>query len=133
MTSKQEVDELRAVAERNLADAAVNGLSTDGKFSLAYDAARTLATVAVRCAGYRVRAGLGSHHNTFQALEAAMGKSVSNEADYFDACRQKRNDLSYDAAHVATETEADELLKKAKSFSKTVEDWISKNHPSLAR
>ena len=43
-TSKQELDDLRALVDRNLNDAALPKLSADGRFGMAYDAARTLAT-----------------------------------------------------------------------------------------
>jgi hypothetical protein len=67
------------------------------------------------------------------ALELALGKPVAKLASYFNACRKKRNIVDYDLAHVITETELRELLEKAAEFKELVEDWISKNHPQLAR
>jgi hypothetical protein len=61
----------------------------------------------------------------------AMGKSVDPFSDYFDRCRRKRNVIDYDDAHVATETEAKEILAKATEFAEMVEQWIAKTHPSL--
>jgi hypothetical protein len=37
-------------------------------------------------------------------------------ADYFDACRRKRNEIDYTGAAIATSTEADELVLHARSF-----------------
>lgn len=51
-------------------------------------------------------------------------------ADYFDLCRRKRNDIDYDAAEVVTETEAEEILAKAKEFQIVIEEWIADNHPN---
>ena len=56
--------EYRIIADsRNLQDAAPPGLSVDGKSSMAYNAARTLATVAVRAAGYRIKQTGGGHYS----------------------------------------------------------------------
>lgn len=98
---------------------------------MAYNAARTLATVAIRSAGYRIKQFGGAHYNTFLALPLAMGPSFDMLAAYFDNCRQSRNDLSYGAASVVSESDATELLEKTTEFRESVEDWLSKNHPTL--
>ena len=54
-------------------------------------------------------------------------------ADYFDACRRKRNEIDYTGAMIATATEADELLIHAKSFLEMVEVWIETSHPMMKR
>ena len=77
--AKSEIDQLRALAERNLADAALPGLSADGRFSMAYNAARTLVTIAIRACGYRVKQAGGMHRNTFLALPAAMALPATGE------------------------------------------------------
>ncbi len=61
-----------------------------------------------------------------------MGSSVSALATYFDICRRKRNQVDYDRANAATETEAAELLSKAEEFRDLVEKWILKHHPHYA-
>jgi hypothetical protein len=53
--------------------------------------------------------------------------------DYFDTCRRKRNVIDYDAAFVATDTEAEEVLRAAKAFLAFVEQWISSENPYLAK
>jgi len=131
-TSKQELDGLRAVAERDLKDASLPGLSEDRRFATAYNCVLQLATMAVACAGYRVTAKRGHHENTFVALELAMGPSVAKAAKYFNTCRRKRNMVDYNLANVVTETELNELLEKAVEFRATVEQWIAKHHPQLA-
>ena len=100
---------------------------------MAYNAARTLATIAIRASGYRIKQTGGAHYNTFLALPAAMGPAFDTLADYFDNCRKARNDLSYDAASVVSESDAMELLQKAQEFQQAVADWLGKNHPALTR
>lgn len=102
-------------------------LSADRRFATAYNAALQSAKMAIACAGYRV-AGPGHHATTFEAVEIAMGPSVSGLVTYFDMCRRKRNQVDYDRASAATETEAEELLVKAEEFRDLVEKWISKHH-----
>jgi uncharacterized protein (UPF0332 family) len=52
-------------------------------------------------------------------------------ADYFETCRRKRNTIAYTFSNVGTETEAKEILVQASGFYGKIEDWITKNHPSL--
>jgi uncharacterized protein (UPF0332 family) len=129
-TSKKELDSLRAVIIRDLADASLNGVSADRRFATAYNAALQAAKMAIACAGYRA-AGAGHHRISFEAVELAIGKAADPYSDYFDRCRRKRNVIDYDDAYVATETEAQEIVKKAKEFVGIVEQWISKMHPTL--
>jgi hypothetical protein len=51
---------------------------------------------------------------------------------YFETCRRKRNQLDYDAANMVSDTEAVEILEKAREFKQEIEDWIAKDHPGLA-
>lgn len=126
-TSQQELDDLRSVIARDLADAAIPSLSSDRRFATAYNAALQTATVAIACSGYRV-VGQGHHQTTFEAAELALGANSAPLVAYFDACRRKRNTLDYDRAHVATDTEASELLKEAADFVQMTEEWITQNH-----
>lgn len=130
VTSKAELDELRAVIQRNLADASIDALSDDNRFSIAYQAALLAAKMAVACAGYRVK-GQGAHQTTFQAVKIAMGASVGKTADYFDRCRRKRNDLAYDSLGAVSAADAVELEKRAVAFLAEVEAWIAANHPTF--
>jgi hypothetical protein len=53
-------------------------------------------------------------------------------ADYFDACRRKRNVIDYSNSSVATDTEADEILLKANEPRLLVERWVAANRPLLS-
>ena len=75
---------------------------------------------------------LSHHQTTFEALELAMGSSISALAVYFDTCRRKRNQVDYDLAHAVTETETEELIQKAGEFRGVVESWIRKHHRQYA-
>lgn len=118
--SRQELDELREMVTTNLGDAQVAGLSAQGRYEFAYNAARLLATIAVRASGHRVIAKNGYHYFTFQALEAADPARFGNAAICFDAARSKRNDFSYDAPVPLSDTEADELVEEVSGRSKAI-------------
>jgi len=60
-----------------------------------------------------------------------MGSSFDTLAAYFDSCRQSRNDLSYGAASVVSDSDAMELLEKTTEFRESVEDWLRTHHSTL--
>src|SRR6516225_2734607 len=117
-TSRQELDELRTLIERDLTDATLKGLSADRRFATAYNAALQTAKMAIACAGYRVSSGPGHHRLHFEATRIVLGPSAQRFLDYFEVSRRKRNVIDYDYAFVATDTEAQEILNEAKAFSK---------------
>jgi uncharacterized protein (UPF0332 family) len=132
-TSKQELDGLRALIERDLTDAALAGLSADRRFAIAYNAGLQTAKMVIACAGYRVASTPGHHRLHFEAARIPLGSSADRFLDYFETSRRKRNVIDYDYAFVATDTEAEEILTEAKVFNAFVEQWISLENPSLAR
>jgi uncharacterized protein (UPF0332 family) len=44
---------------------------------------------------------------------------------------EAKTSIDYDDANVATETEAQEIVRKAKEFVDAVERWIAAKYPSL--
>lgn len=130
-TSKRELDKIRVAIHRDMADASLKGLSSDRRFATAYNAALQAGKMAIACAGYRVTAGAGHHRISFEAAKLAIGKAADPYCDYFDICRRKRNVIDYDDANVATETESQEILTKAKEFLEIVEQWIVQKHSAL--
>jgi hypothetical protein len=125
--------EIRHLVARDLADASNPALSEDRRFATAYNAALQTAKMAIACAGYRIASVPGRHRLTFEGTKLALGKPAEQLADYFDACRRKRNEIDYTGATIATTTEADELLLHAKTFLNLVEGWIESKHATLKR
>ena len=124
---------MRQLIARDLADAAVAGLSADRRFATAYNAALQAANMAIACAGYRITAKIGHHKVSLEGATLALGKSAERLTEYFEACRRKRNQIDYEQSRVASETEAKELVTNAKHFYALVEEWIAKNHPKLVK
>lgn len=115
-TSKQEVDNLRALIIRDLADASVTALSADRRFATAYNAALQAATIAIACSGYRVSARSGHHKVTYEAAALAIGGNAVLLSDYLETCRRKRNVIDYMTSSVATDTEVEEIVQRANEF-----------------
>ena len=132
-TSNEELDQLRTLIERDLNDAALTALSADRRFATAYNAALQTTKMVIACAGYRVASAPWHHRLHFEAARIALGSSADRFLDYFETSRRKRNVIDYDYAFVTTDTEAEEILTEAKAFSAFVEQWISLEHPSLAK
>jgi hypothetical protein len=130
-TSKNELDSWRALIARDLKDAALPGLSADRRFATAYNAVLQTSSMLIACSGYRVTARSGHHQVSLDCIRLIFGSSIDSLADYFESCRRKRNAIDYSHSHIASESEADEMLVQAKTFFTEAEAWIAKRHPSL--
>lgn len=116
------------MAANNLADAQVTGLSAQGKFEFAYNAGRIIATMVIRASGYRVSSRMGHHYYTFETL-SAIAPEFDAIADFFNVCREKRNDFSYDSPVSITDTEAQDIVASAIQFKVHFEKWLKSKHP----
>ena len=131
-TSKKELDDIRALVARDLADAKVAGLYADRRFATAYNAALLAAHMAIACAGYRVTAKAGHHKVSFDSIKLAVGAGADKYADYFETCRRKRNVIDYTRAQVATVAETEEIVEKARIL-RIGRAWISSKFANLKR
>jgi hypothetical protein len=131
MGSSNELDALRALITRDLADASVKELSDDRRFATAYNAALQAAKMAIASAGYRLAATPGHRRLTFEAARLALGPAGARSLGFFDGCRRKRNVIDYDRTFVVTRTEAEEIVAEAQAFLELVEKRIAAHHPKL--
>jgi hypothetical protein len=77
-TSKKELDKLRAVIRRDLADALLDGASADRRFATAYNATLQAAKMAIACADYRV---VGAGHHRISRLGKLQTRTVITLTD----------------------------------------------------
>ena len=89
--------------------------------------------MAIACAGYRVTAKTGHHKVALDSVKLAVGRTAGKYTDYFERCRRKRNVIDYTRSHVATESEANEIVRQATDFYEFIEVWIDASFPSLRR
>lgn len=129
-TSAAEIAGVLGTVDRSLADARVEGLSVDGRFAHAYGAVLGSATVIVRSEGLRVT-GPEHHKRTLAAAAEILGEGYRDRMRYFDRCRVKRNNVTYDTAWMISETEVRELLRMAGDFCVDARNWLGAHHPEL--
>jgi hypothetical protein len=128
-TSSNEVLDLFALIERDLADCQAAGLSADWRLNIAYNAALQSATIALAASGYR--AGRDSHHyRIIQSLAHPIDAPASMIA-YFDQFRKKKNIGEYERAGITSDQEAREMFLLAKKIRDEVAAWLLKTHPEL--
>lgn len=129
-TNRQQIADLLAIVERDLADARNTGVSADWQFGIAYNAALKLCTILLYASGYRPEKNL-AHYRTLQALPLILGNDRDDDADYLDACRAKRNTAEYDVAGTVSQSEADELREFAVTLKADVLSWLANHHSGL--
>ncbi len=128
-TSRNEVADLFAVVERDLADCRAAGLSADWRLNIAYNAALQAATIALAAAGYRV-ARDAHHYRIIQSLVHTIAAPAALIAQ-FDQFRKKRNLGGYERAGVVSDQEAEEMFLLAKKIRDEVAAWLRKTYPEL--
>jgi hypothetical protein len=131
-TSAQEIGDLLHLARQYLADSQAGSISADLRFTAAYQAALQLATIPLRCAGYRTT-GEGRHVSVFQALPLVMGESYRELAGYYDTCRSKRHVAEYQRVGQISTDEVSELVDAVSGFLCQVERWLASQHPDLLK
>jgi hypothetical protein len=129
--SVAEIQSLLEVVDRDLADARTVGLSADGGFQHAYDAALQLCMIALRASGYKVPKGQGQHKRAIDALRLTVGKHMGDTADHLERCSRLRGQSVYERSGVVSEEDARDLIDLAGSLRTTILKWLSDNHRDL--
>ena len=128
-TTTEEIENLFQIVNRDFKDAR-SGVSPDWRFSIAYNAALKLCTILLHAEGYKAERDL-QHYRTIQALPKILGSEKSDDADYLDTFRAKRNTAEYDSVGTATEHDSGEFIAFVESLRDEVVAYLKKNHPEL--
>ena len=127
---KAHVAKLIAAAERNIADAQLQGLSTENRFDAAYKAIMQLAIVALNANGYRTLTSKPGHHQTvIQTLPLTVGLPQP-KVIVLDALRKQRNLGDY-SGDLVPDAVAAECLASAKELLAQVMAWLEANKRDL--
>jgi len=102
--NEKEVGRMLAMARTRLADAAHVGLSAEGRFTSAYNAAHAAALAALRWHGYRSE----NRFVVFQCLAHTLGWPA-NRWRILDSAHQKRNLAEYEGFLEVDESQIEEL------------------------
>ncbi len=111
-----EFDGLLSLAKRRLKDSQLDGLSEDGRFSLAYSAAHALALAALRWHGYRS----DNRYLVFQCLQHTLGLENAKWR-VLDKCHKQRNLAEYEGRFEITPQLLKELIEINKELLSLVE------------
>jgi len=126
---QKEVLFLLAIADRELADSRVEGLSAEARFNHAYSAALQSAAAALAACGYRAER-TGYHYRVVDSLRLTVGVDV-RIVERLDRARRKRNLSDYERPDVVSRHEADEMQNLAQDVRRLVDEWLTANHPEL--
>jgi len=128
--SRDQVQRLLASVARAIGDAKVCEVSSEGRFSGAYGAIRTLADIGLLAHGYRVLTSAPGHHATaIQTLELTFGidARIVNRLDYL---RKLRNAAEYSGAEIP-DSAVSECLKQAENLHAAAVEWLKLNRRDL--
>ena len=128
-TSRLEIADLFAVANRDLKACQTPDLGSDWQFNIAYNGALQLASAALAAAGYQAERA-NHHYRVIHSLEFTVGVEPALIRK-FDVFRKKRNIADYERADSISEMEAAEMLRLAEALRQSVDAWLRKNHPGL--
>ena len=120
-TSSAEIKSLMAIIERDLRQADLPGLHSDGIFGFLYNAALQLATILVRLEGERF-GGAGHHRETIRRARDLVTDDLSSAIIVFETSRRKRNASVYDKVGVITQTDITNLREAIDSIKSWVQE-----------
>ena len=127
-----EVRNLLGVVDRELADASVSGLSDDGRFTHAYDAALLLCKLALHASGFEVHKREPGHHSLWiNSLEFTLGERHKATLLHLSKSSKLRHTSLYDHAGVIQKQDADDLLEVARQLRVDVLSWLRSQHATL--
>jgi hypothetical protein len=129
-TSRQEIQHLFRLADRDLLDCRNPTLSADWRFNIAHNAALQCANAALAAAGFRA-AREAHHFRVIQSLRFTLTPE-DKIIQALDAFRKKRNISEYDHAGSVSAGELNKMISLAGDLRKSVEGWIMAEYPELA-
>jgi hypothetical protein len=128
-SSKEEINGLLGIVERDLGTSQNMSVPSDWRFAIAYNAALQVATAALAASGYR--ASRESHHyRTIHSLEFTVGTDTMRIRS-LDAFRKKRNVSNYEVGGGISDAEVSEMIELALNLRKDLDEWLRANHPKL--
>jgi len=129
--SRDDVQRLLAAAQRNLADAGVQAISSENRFDAAYKCIMQCAMAALWAHGYRTSTSQPGHHQTaIQSLTLTIGLDAKTMV-LLDTLRRQRNVNDYDGAPISPSA-VEEATRQAQALLLRVQAWLSQHRPDLA-
>ena len=122
------IQRLLAAAARNLQDAAIENISTENRFDMAYKTIMQCANAALQANGFRTLTSMPGHHMTMiQTLSLTIGLEQKTVI-VIDGLRKQRNVMDY-SGDLVSETMTAECVELAEMLLNLVNDWLRDNKP----
>lgn len=116
-------------AERNLADAGIEAVSSENRFDAAYKAIIQLANLALQANGYRTLTSRPGHHMTMiQSLTRSIGLDRERMIS-LDTLRKQRNVSDY-AGDPVSPAAMEACIANAEALLEDVKAWLQSHCPS---
>ena len=128
-SSRQEISDLLAIADRDLRNAQIAELSSDWRMSIAYNAALQAANAALAAAGYRAERN-AHHYRLIQSLAYTINLDQI-AIDQLEAFRKKRNVSNYTRPDTISQREAETMVALAVRIRDAVVAWLPAHHADL--
>lgn len=129
-TTHLEVANFLAMAQHDLEQCRVEGLSPGWRLNIAYNGLLQTATAALAAAGYRSPAGEGHHYVVIQSLAFTVGFDEVT-ARKLDTLRKKRHNATYGHPGAVSDSEASDALRLITQVCAQIEAWLRKSHSNL--
>ena len=130
-TSPEEIRSLLGIVDRSLADAKVEAVSTDLRFIAAFNAALSVATIALRATG-RTATQAGHHIKTIESLELTL-RPNPKIVQKFKTFNNKRNKSVYDVSGAISNQELESMVSLACEMKENTIAWLREMHPELLK
>lgn len=112
-----------AIADRNLADASLDGLSPDARTAMAHGATLALAAAALAALGYRVRRER-HHERLLDSLQYSIGIDGARLRGLHKV-RRTRNALSYEKLGETSDEEAGAIVDRVRELRAALMRWLA--------
>jgi PBP1b-binding outer membrane lipoprotein LpoB len=123
---------LLEAAQSSLADAQLPGLSSEGRFDLAYKAIMQTANAALQANGFRTLTSKPGHHQTMiQTLPRTIDLDKATML-LLDQMRKQRNVIDY-SGDLVSESLAAEAVKQAVRLLGLTRAWLRTHKPDLLK
>jgi hypothetical protein len=117
------------VADRNLADAEVTGVSTDARVGFAHAATVAVAVATLAAEGFRT--GKERHHERLlDSLRYTIGIDQSLLKQLHDV-RRARNAMTYEQLRDTTLADAEAIITRARGIREVAWEWLRARHRDL--
>lgn len=128
-SSSREIENLFALADRDIEQSQTPGLGPEWRFDIAYNSALQSATAALAAAGFRAER-VNKHLRVIESLEFTVGLDKTT-VRVLDRFRRKRHVAVYERVGAISDREATEMIEMAREIRRRVEIWIRTEHPEL--